>query len=162
MLPKTAVILVVCIRYHRKNMQTSLLAVLLSVSAAHAFVPAPSASLSLRASPTQQGAVGGQRHLTIALASATGNMMAAHRAQLKSPGGWVLAGCGMCVGFGYLASSLQTRSRNRAFGCAGTGSDFPDIVETRPPHPEWKPPQKQPPPEGSEKGEGLVAVFGAL
>lgn len=76
--------------------------------------------------------------------------MAAHRAQLKSPGGWVLAGCGACVGLGYLASSLLSRSRT--FGSAATGSDFPDVVETERPHPEWKPPQRQPPPEGSEKG----------
>ncbi|CAM9684781.1 unnamed protein product [Pylaiella littoralis] len=76
-------------------------------------------------------------------------MMAAHRAQLKSRGGWVLAGCGACVGLGYLASSLLSRSRT--FGSAATGSDFPDVVETERPHPEWKPPQRQPPPEGSEK-----------
>lgn len=135
---------------HVRGMKTSGLAVFLSVSAVDAFVPAaPSASQALRTSSAKDIAVGRQRQLTTA-AAATRNMMAAHRAQLKNPGGWVLAGCGVCVGFGYLASSL--RSRSRAIGSAANGSDFPDVVETGPPHPEWKPPQKQPAPEGSEKG----------
>lgn len=58
----------------------------------------------------------------------------------QASSGWVVVGCGVGMGMGYILSTLRSGRRTMKDG---------SNLST---HPSWTPGDKQPPPEGTDKG----------
>lgn len=85
----------------------------------------------------------------------------AQRSQLTTQACLILPFAVVSFGLGYFASSRRRKAIAELGDAISDESDV-DVVQVQTPHPDWTPGQKQPPPQGLDKGTAVVVGTDAL